>query len=151
QTSSEIPRAGLDRTQKGNGCCLSARCHKAWVTDSLFCPAHESSPPDKTAPSHSSRARRNISGIFWRTELRSLLAVSKLARRAMRSGRGRRVEWEKTFPVFTAKNPQVNREFECAKSNWLASYMCLAEAKRLGRLWGRGTRQSLRSTLFSIP
>src|ERR1044071_5765426 len=77
--------------------------------DNLFCPAHESSPPDKTAPSRLSHARRNISEIFWRTELRSLLAVSKLARRAMRSGRGRRVEWEKTFPVFTAKNPQVNR------------------------------------------
>jgi hypothetical protein len=49
--------------------------------------------------------------------------VSELARRAMRSDRGWRVEWEKTFPVFSAKNSQVNREFEHKKSSSLASRM----------------------------
>jgi hypothetical protein len=63
------------------------------------------------APSRSSRAKHNISEIFCFAELRPSQAVSELTRQAMRPDRGRRVEWEKTFPVFSAKNPQVNREF----------------------------------------
>ena len=121
QTSFGISHAGMDRIQRGNGCCLSAQCHKVWAVDNLFCSGRELSRRDKMAPSHSSRARRNISEIFCFAELRPSRAVSELARRAMRSDRGRRVEWEKTFPVFSAKNPQVNREFLCRNTDGLAS------------------------------
>src|SRR5436189_2334338 len=104
QTSFEILRAGLDRIQRRNGCCLSAQRHKVWAVDNLFCSARELSPRDKMAPSHSSRARRNISGIFCFAELRPSRAVSELARRAVRLDRRRNVERGKTFPVFSAKN-----------------------------------------------
>src|SRR6266480_1223705 len=77
QTSFGIRRAGSDRIQRSTGCCLSARYHKAWAVDNLFCSARESSPQDKMAPSHSLRARRNISEIFFLAALRPLRAVSE--------------------------------------------------------------------------
>jgi hypothetical protein len=39
----------------------------------------------------------------------------------MRPDRERRVEWEKTFPVFSAKNPQVNRSFNAEGATGFAS------------------------------
>src|SRR5690242_11687924 len=48
--------------------------------------------------------------------MRPSRAASELPQGIMRSDRGKRADLEKTFPVFSAKNRQVNRDFNAQRS-----------------------------------
>jgi hypothetical protein len=81
-----------------------------------------------------------------------LRAVSELTRRPMRLTRRGNVERKKTFPVFSAKNPQVNREFECTSCAGLAFPHSVQQRGGGSESFREfESRHSLRWTRFLIP